>query len=97
MALIDQYTASQNATFVHRVQQAVVTAAAASVDSTNSGIRALAQRILADPAGFGARVAEGIVTVSPITTRVTADSTGATATDAEIQTAVNTLLLKYVS
>jgi hypothetical protein len=95
VALTDQYTASQNVTFQHRVQQAVVTAAAANINGT-SPVRALAQRILADPATWGARVAEGIVTVSPLTTRAAADPTGATATDAEIQTAVNALLLSYV-
>jgi hypothetical protein len=95
MALTDQYTASQNVTFQHRVQQAVVTAAAANINGT-SPVRALAQRILADPVTWGARVAEGIVTVSPLTTAVTSDSTGAGVTDAQIQTAVNNLLLSYV-
>lgn len=97
MALIDQYTASQNATFQHRVQQATVVAAAANVGSTNSGVRALAQQILANPDQWGARVAQGIVTTSPITTAVASDSTGAGVTDAQIQSAVNTLLLSYVS
>jgi hypothetical protein len=95
MALIDQYTASQSVPFQHRVQQAVVTAAAANINGT-SPVRALAQRILADPVAYGNLVAQGIVTVSPLTTAVASDSTGATVTDAQIQTAVNTLLLSYV-
>jgi hypothetical protein len=72
-----------------------VAAAAANINGT-SPVRALAQRILADPVTWGARVAEGIVTVSPLTTAVTSDSTGAGVTDAQIQTAVNNLLLSYV-
>lgn len=100
MALIDQYNLSQSATFVNRVRQACINAGYRFADTTVANEQRFvvtARHILDDPASYAARVAEAIAQVAPISTKAATELvTPNTITDAEIQTAVDAALLKFV-
>lgn len=91
---VDQYTLSADAGFKQRVEQAVVKAAMTVLDGgADSGRIALAQRVMADPTSFAAIVAKAVVTDSVVSASA---PTGSTLTDAQLQTAVNSVLAKFV-
>ncbi len=91
----DQYTLSADAGFLHRVEQAAIVAALAVIAQTdpNSGQLALAQRVMADPAGIATVLAKAVVTDPTVAATAPA---GTSLTDAQLQTAVNATLLKFV-
>lgn len=94
MALVDQYTLAADATFKQRVQQAAIKRALAALGATpDSGIRALANRVLDNPDEWASRLAQCIATDTAIAAKA---PTQASVTDAEIQAAVNGLLANFV-
>lgn len=96
MALNDQFTMANNATFKGRVEQAVLTRVRTQIATADSGNRALYQNILYDAGTVAAHIAKAIVADATLATRAASDQTGATATDAEIQAAVNVALPFFV-
>lgn len=96
MALIDQYTMASSATFKSRVEQAILVRVRAQIGGADSGSRSLYQTILFDAGTLATHVTKAVVADATLATRATADSTGATATDAEIQAAVNAALPFFV-
>ena len=94
MALyVDQYTLSQDVNFQHRVEIAILEAATAVVNQStpDSGQLALARRAFDDSQPMSLDVAKAIV-IDP-TVAATAP-TGTGLTDAQIQSAVNSILAK---
>lgn len=95
MALLDQYNLANDATFKQKVEQAILEAAVAVIGQSNppSDRLALAQRVIYDSVAFTSMFVKALVTDNTI---AAAAPTGAGLTDADIQTAVNTMLPRFV-
>lgn len=90
----DQYTLGEDASFHKRVEQAAITIAIQVLSGGySSGEVSLAEKILADPVNFSKLLSKAVVTQSAVSATA---PTGATLSDAQLQTAVNTILSKFV-
>src|SRR5690242_9436839 len=97
MAYTDQATLAADATFLSRVKVAVVKRAVAALGaSPTSDVLALARGILADPTAYTAQVVWSIATDATVAAAAGSPASQASVTDAQIQTAVNSLLALYV-
>lgn len=91
-SLADQYTYGQSAGFQNQVKQAMISAAIAvsgEAQAFNRNRTALAIDVLQHPNVWLAQFAQAVANDATISASIAAGGASATATDAQIQTAVN--------
>lgn len=89
MALIDQFTLSEDQTFKNKIQAAVVRAASTAINNNVGTQIDAARRVLQDIPGSTELVARLVQNDSTVAASA---PTGGTLTDAQIQSAVNQAL-----
>jgi hypothetical protein len=92
--LAQSHALAINATFINRVQAAMLRRAMTLLNTTlTSDQLTLGRSILYDPAAYAADIAQGVVTETAIIAR---DGVETAVTDTEVINAVNAVLARYV-
>jgi len=95
MALIDQFTLSQDATFVNRITAAIVERATTTAANNNPSRSTLAAAILQDPTLWGTKIANGVASDNAVATAAGSPPVQANVTDAQINAAITALYDSY--
>ena len=93
----NKYTAANTAAFQQRVQMALTRHAHYTMGQTPTQPQTnLCRAILADKAGWGLKFSFSAASEPALESKLDADATGATVTDAELETAIQSVFPHYL-